>query len=360
MNPLSSFGLLRDPFDTVPPHAPTSAWAGRPSVKKQLIQLSKSWEFQEGPTAHLIWADVGAGKTHALRFLQHLASKPDVGIRALYCDFPNEVKNFGDVTRQLLSQCDERELRESIFQHRSKFPETWLSGAHHHADPDTLNTLWILSQIPVGQQGDTARKWLKCERLGSRELRDLGNPSQSDSGDKATKILLTCAWLLLEYGICKRLAFFLDEYQRISTRSKTVINGVSDGLQRVFDSSLRVSFVLCYSFGDRKDIVFLLSKALLSRVQTEYHLPYLSRSEAMEFIGARIETDSVGNKNALYTADAIGYLIDRAEPSAKGQFTPRNVMMPCKIALQRGRDSDKTYRGPLSKPDVARLLTGDT
>src|SRR2546428_21514 len=66
---LRNFGLARYPFEIIPPGEPTERWADRAQLRADLQSLIGSWSERKGSGVYLLWADLGAGKTHAMRHL---------------------------------------------------------------------------------------------------------------------------------------------------------------------------------------------------------------------------------------------------------------------------------------------------
>ena len=74
---------------------------------KQLNALAANWEHNPKSGLYLMWAGLGAGRTHALRYLQGLteATKPP-GL-AIYCDIPEATGDFKGVYVQAVSRIPE-------------------------------------------------------------------------------------------------------------------------------------------------------------------------------------------------------------------------------------------------------------
>ena len=70
MNNLADFGLATHPFPVVP-DAHVTHWAGRPEVKRLLLDIAQSVRGDDTGLSEfvIVYGDFGAGKTHALKYL---------------------------------------------------------------------------------------------------------------------------------------------------------------------------------------------------------------------------------------------------------------------------------------------------
>jgi hypothetical protein len=354
MRSLDSLGLSRYPFSIVPPPGPTDQWADRKSVRDQLQRLVASWGLREGAAMALLWADFGAGKTHALRYLEALCIGQSPPFLPIYCDLPESAATFKDVYDQLIVRVPEDALCASIVGFRSRHGGAWLSAPSCRGDRDTLQVLWVLSQAGNSAFGSLARSWLRGERLGARNLTQLEVPSSIRTPEDAIRSLVTVCNVLAEGGDFRRVVLLMDEFQRIGTVSRRRIGDINAGLNTAFNSCPRLSIVLSYSFGVPEHIRIMVSPEVRSRVSKELQLPFLTEDEAVEFVKDTLASAAAPGGRVLFDADTVRAVVQMVSALSPDRITPRRLMKACGAILE-GVLLDEEIDLPVA-PTVARRL----
>ena len=72
------FYLREWPFQIVPDDGSSSMWADRSELLEKIDRLIWRWTRSPKSSIHLMWADLGTGKTHTLKYIQNtLKTQPN-------------------------------------------------------------------------------------------------------------------------------------------------------------------------------------------------------------------------------------------------------------------------------------------
>jgi hypothetical protein len=324
---LADLGLSRYPFPIVPPTGPTQVWAGRPKFQEALRNLSAELRFRDDSSIDLVWADLGAGKTHAMRYLSWLLS--EVGALCIYSELPATPQNFMAIYRELVLAVPEQGLAEAIRAYRQRQAgRDWLAGPLLAGDRDTATVLWTLAQFADHEQGQVARRWLRGEKLTRKECSLIDGVQAMRSDQDALRALTTMMRLLTELPERRRVVLMLDEFQRIGTVSRQRGLAISAAIKSLYDSCPnRLSIFLSYSFGDASSIRFLTSPDVLSRVNRQYRLDHLTKFEATRFVSELLRAAASGNAShgEVFAQAAIVDVVSRLDLDCHGAITPRRL-----------------------------------
>src|SRR2546430_893073 len=101
VNEFAHLNLRRWPFDIVPSTEGVGQWIGRPGTGKRLRRLVEGSVRVPSSRIVLMWAAFGSGKTHALRYTEHLADEKG-GPVATYVVVPRGIRSFQDIFRAVI------------------------------------------------------------------------------------------------------------------------------------------------------------------------------------------------------------------------------------------------------------------
>src|SRR5512143_1976034 len=102
---LARLRLREWPFTVVPTHERgETLWADRANARRQLDALVRDWEVNPSSTINLLWADLGAGKTHTLYALEGACRHR--GMRTQYVLLPATVGGFLGLYRSIADSFD--------------------------------------------------------------------------------------------------------------------------------------------------------------------------------------------------------------------------------------------------------------
>jgi len=353
---LADAGLTSYPFGVVPPIGPTSVWADRRQFRAQLEELVASWRNKPTSGIYLLWADFGAGKTHALRYIEGIAASTVPPSVAVYAELPEAAADFKEVYQQIVFAISEDALTRAIFAFRQKYRDQWLAAPILKGDRDTPRAMWMLAQEGSDVQAEAARKWMRAERLYARELAQIDYLTPIRTAQQAVKTLSTICRIMLEPGDIARVVLMLDEFQRIGQVSRRRIADINSGIRTLYNSCpTGLAIVLSYSFGVRENIRFLVTPEVQTCVEREYALPALTREDANTFILDLLKASSIdGEGRNAFTSAGVKQGIDLLVKDVGTHLTPRKVMQAFTVVLD-GALQDGVARFPLSSPAVAGL-----
>src|SRR5688572_28236585 len=103
---LAHIHMPRGPFTVVPSDESAGAWNGRAGAKRKVDRVLRSAERVSAPQLVLVWAEYGAGKTHALRYLRNRAAASE-RIVPIYVATPRGIRSFVDLHRGIIDAAAE-------------------------------------------------------------------------------------------------------------------------------------------------------------------------------------------------------------------------------------------------------------
>lgn len=278
-HPAQRLGFIEWPFRIVSDQRFASVWADRATVKRDLESRLNRLFVVSHSTIQLLWADFGAGKTHALRHLQHLASgRPDRPLYTAYCETPVAVTGFGDLYRQLIKVISDDELR-SLAQHRRAVT---VSGS---ATADTLQAIQLLESGDLASS-QIARAWFGNERSfpHARDLRSYGISGRIESDERAIEVVASIVRLLSARG--SSLLWMIDEYQRTAGLPRAKRDVLGRSLVTLFNECpVGLHLMISSSVAQQAVASALLPPDLSSRATTfpMLALPNMSTDDCERF-----------------------------------------------------------------------------
>ena len=322
---MRDLGYQEDPFSLVPPSAPTSRWIGRPEHKARLDAIAAVWEITPSSSIHLMWAELGAGKTHALRYLQMKVVNSATPGTAVYASMPNAADGFKSVHRRIVEQIPESLMVDAVENLRAAHRSAWLLAPELDGDRDTARVLWHLRQTSNQEAGELGRRWLRGERLYAAETRHLGGVQWHRTDEDAVRSLATIVRLLNISG--HRFVVLLDEFQRIGESNRSNANRVNVGLHSLYNACPNgLGMVLSYSIGDASAMDHLISPELRSRVSDTLNLPSMTVEEATEFAHDLLKSCPTRDGRLLFEPDAVSAAICSVTKKGNRELIPREII----------------------------------
>lgn len=327
MTTIEDVGLTEWPFDLVPPTAASPKWYGRAEFRSELDRVVASWAFRRTSGIYLLWADFGAGKTHALRYIESVCNSNAPPALCVYTELPNGVSDFHGVFEQIVRHIPEHAFRVAVNGLRAKHGSNWLDDPGLRGDRDTPRVLWQLSELPNDEVGELARRWLAGVRVAPKELTRLGGVGALRTSDDALRVLTTIKYMITEYGHYSRLVLLLDEFQRVGQASKARLHDVNAGLHMLYNACPdRLSIFLSYSIGIADAIKHLVSDELMSRVEEQLSLPMMTLAQATEFALDILEQAGTRDSVRVLTPTNVAAVMARLDEDSDHRLTPRRVM----------------------------------
>jgi hypothetical protein len=273
----------------------------------------------------------------------------------VYSDLPDGAEDFKEVYRQIIPAFPEAVLASAIDNFRRLYRETWLDAPILGGDRDTPRVLWIMAQAGSPMQAEVARRWLRGERLYSRESALLENVTAIKSADQAIRVLSTLCRIVVMGGNYTRLVLMLDEFQRIGQVSRKRIAEINAGISSLLNACPEgLAIFLSYSFGVPENIKYFVMPEVLSRVERQFNLPTLTQSEAVEFIQELLAFHALPGGVEPFTNEAVAGCVRSLSTDLKGHLTPRKLMQ-CFTGILDGALAETPGIFPLSTRDARRL-----
>ena len=281
--------ISRWPFRNVPDDQSSKFWAGRPSLKKQIERLIWRWSRSDQSTIHLMWADLGAGKSHTLKHIQgRLLDNRTSGMHPVYSVMPRELRTFLDVYQAILAGLDSNRLAQmSMATVREAGSKENLVRNAFPALPEAVSAL-IALQSSNDNERRTADQWIRGTRgLTKRDLGKIGASRQIKTTDDAVAALSGIMYIVRAAEKSSRFVVMLDEAQRLAQASNRVRQDVNVGLQTWYDSSPNnLTLILSFGSGDEAYVRHMVSPELQRREDHErLRLDLLNPGAIVEFVG---------------------------------------------------------------------------
>jgi hypothetical protein len=338
----SPFGILANPTSA-------KCWAGRPNVLAELNRLRRAFDSRPDSSFHVMWANLGAGKSHALYHLAHLLGDNGPGTNAVcvYIEVPEQIRSFLDLYRRIIVGMP----LERIASFLSGAPSTAVSQPLKQA----LNVL--LHGDAAGQQ--VIRDWISGGRPRINDLRRVASiNSKLDTESAAVDVVCEMIAILGE-ARC-RLVLLLDEYQRVSTLTDRVRESVLSCLRSVFSRSPNhFSAVVAIMSRANQTAMDLVPPELrtLMGLAPPISLPEMDIEEAMEFVAGRLayfrRCDYSGPTTGPFESEAIKYICEYLQGSPDVSVTPRNILHTMGLVFD---EYSSLVTTPISADDVRRVL----
>jgi hypothetical protein len=282
-------GLNRWPFYKTVDYSRAPIWAGRQEVKNLIDRFMWQWVRQDGKYIHLVWGDLGAGKSHVLHYMRHhFLDQPHLGVLPIHAVMPKEFNGFLEVYQAIMSALDLDQIAE-LFSHvyREYGSRKAITKNIFPFIPDAINAL-VQMRSDVEFKKRLAETWLRGIRLTRSQMDVLEiNRSIRDTNDCVAMLsgLINIVAMSKKYN---RVLIMLDECQRTWEVKSAFKVGqkINVGLQTWSDANPNhLTLVLTYKCGQEKDCISLISEDIKSRITyPTISLPLLNSEQALNFV----------------------------------------------------------------------------
>jgi hypothetical protein len=305
-------------FSSVASAESAACWAGRTSVRETLIKLSRSMSRMPGQTLDLMWANLGAGKTHALLHFQQILSTDSPQAFCTYVEMPEQISSFTDLYRRILSSLPLREVAAQVVSSKVNKSEPIYRAANvllnGGADEQQIVTDWITAGNP------TIRDLRRCTGLSARIEDDV------TASDMLTAIVTAFA------SGKRRFVILLDEYQRVGVLRPQPRARTLSSLRTVFSRSpVYFSVILSVHSMLERNAMELIPPELKTLIggRPAIALPSMDKTEALDFILDRFKcfrpADYDGDPHAPFTSNSLKAAIAVADEYSSA-LTPRELL----------------------------------
>ena len=355
---LHDFGLTKDPF-TIAPDGPVENWAGRAELKEDLIDLMLGVRANDiGSTEFLVlYGELGAGKSHALRYLKTRIEN-DVGDFRSLCVYLERPRvsaklNFLELYKYIIAEIGQEQIGKIFGRVESDISKETrrLAEEAGYGEEDDKST-FERRAISLARAND--QKMLQLLKRGASDESNvykylLGGAvcngpeydGKIDSDFMASKVLADFLRTITstigsERPIYESVYIFVDECEILFDAKPTesdpvfsgfreLINGVPYGLGLILSFSAATALIEAY-----------MPQHLLKRMTHDFiEVPMLEDDQAVEFLKEQMSAyrpEDSEYMDTLYpfSREAIEFLVEN-----QTTLTPRNLFMACRRVLER-------------------------
>jgi hypothetical protein len=274
------------PCQNVPIDEPVEVWADRAAALQQTTNLLEYLNSVDKTSLHLMWADLGCGKTHTMGFIRHLCLIKYKNIYPLYTLVPNRVASFLDQYKNIISAFDFDHLAEMTRRIIANNGENYLVSRVLGGSEEFHKVIKAIS-IGSSDSKSIGRRWLSgSTNLSKSELLLIGASKTIKNSDDALAILQGLSRIVIHSQPNTRLLIMVDEFQRLHESSDKISKNVGIGLHTFYNAvPRRLSILLSFACRKKENVDVILSRELKSRADTRsIQLPEMSRDDVHVFI----------------------------------------------------------------------------
>ena len=342
--------LSQWPFPVVPDPCFCTFLAAREELDRDVNSLVQSLARRDNASIHIFWAWFGAGKTHTLHYLSHLArtASQQGGYNALYpvyTEFPKGTRSFVELYRAFIFALDVDDIIDA-FLHASTAP--FASEFQRRAERQSLD-FWVALQILCTgepRQQQVATRWLRADAVPLSTLRQIGIAQRIEGAEQATVVLSLVVEMLNVAARTQgwpgaRVIWLLDEFQRIQGAATRGIEAINAGLHSTFNACpTGLSLVFSFSGTPRASgLPAWFSPELRDRIgrTRPMLMPPLSTGEARLFVKEllahfRVGSTPGGNELFPFTDASCELVVERVKSDVG--LKPRALMQAFGAVLE--------------------------
>lgn len=266
----SPFALTADPMLA-------TFWAGRPNELQHIQRVVRMLTSRADSTLDLVWANFGAGKTHALFHLKHLLRQSSPSTVTVFVEVPEQLRSFIEIYRKVVTSLPWDDLSALLLAPNSQV-----------SDIDLRRALQVIAH---GESTERfiALEWLAAGRPQLRELRVFtGISSRIETDAQATDMLSAIVRALASHRT--RLLILFDELQRFNVVQERYRTAILSCLRSLFSRNpTHFSIVGAATTRSEKTAMSILPQELrtLMGMRPAISLPEMTEDEAYEFVVER-------------------------------------------------------------------------
>lgn len=330
-----------------------ACWAGRQEVLKNLLRLVRTLTNRPDSTLDLIWADLGAGKSHALYHIAHLLTIEGNQFVPLFIEIPEPIRHFTDLYRRIVSALPWPRVAGLIVESRAS-----------SISADLQRSARVIVHGNSAER-DVAKEWLMGGHPHLRELRNYTGISARIENDlQAMEILSDIIQVLARSQI--RLVLLLDEFQRLGVLQERSRSAILSSLRSLFSRNpSHFSVVAAATTKIQKTALDLLPQELrtLLGMRPSVSLPEMSEEEAYDFVIQRFKCFRPSGYNRgpadPIGEDAIQATIEFISRETNARLIPRTILQALSWIFDETSENDRPV--PHDRVhDLLRELSWDT
>ncbi len=323
------------PFQTVPDERFTRIWADRRTVLEDVYQILNYLSRRKPSTINLIWAWFGAGKSHTLKHMVHLCGSKFKLLLPVYTEYPKTVKSFFDLYVYFVSELGVDFICDVGMEILSGENSQDIKKELLSLSSDFVYAIELLEKDEI-----LAKRWIMGEKVPRPTLSKHGIGKRIETSDDAVKAIACIVKMLELSGRCSRVLWMIDEFQRVGTEKKNVLEDINTGLHSVYNACPNsFSIFLSFSVREKRKIFSHLSKELIDRIgiQKIIEIPKMSAQDAFAFVSDVLYEFRAGEDPSIATfypfdEDAVKFIISLIERSS--ELKPRTIMQYFSAVLE--------------------------
>lgn len=274
------------PIETASIEEPVEVWADRVTAHQQITNILEYLNSVDRTTLHLMWADLGCGKTHTMGYIKYLCMTKYKNIYPLYTLVPNRVASFLDQYKHIISAFNFDHIAEMVRAIIAEHGENYLVSRILGGRDEFYQ---IIRSISFGSTDikSIAKRWLNgMTNISRQELRLIGATRTIKNSDDALAVLQGLSRIVIDSFPGRRLLIMIDEFQRLHESSDRISRNIGIGLHTFYNAvPRRLSILLSFAFRTKANVDVILSPELRSRVDTRsVQLPEMSAEDVALFV----------------------------------------------------------------------------
>lgn len=341
----SHIGLTGWPFNRAG-RENADVWVGRPETLRRMKLLLRSASRVPASQLFLMWADLGSGKTHALRHMEWLA-RDHTDLVTIMLTTPRGIGSFFDVYRAAV---DGAIAVGALASAGRDLMDRTISG---HVTNDVERAI-----IAVGtyqeESARIAQAWLRGDRVQRQASKDVGVTSQIRTAPEAIDALGDLIKVLRRRD--RAVLLLVDEVQELADLAANKRDEAVGGLHKVFDKNPDgLTMVLSFTAASQGTMLNLIGGPLADRANDVIPLPAIGREEAIELVTELLQHWSVdpATAPAPFEEVTISAVVDALERDLP-ELSPRSVILAFDAILREAEFDIE--EGQISTIDPAYAL----
>jgi hypothetical protein len=310
------------PFREAASEESAGVWADRTPLKQQVENLS--WRFANINTTslHLLWADLGAGKTHTLLYLKRLCSESDnSNTQCIYVETPKTIKSFINIYTAIFRNMPLEQIVGAYKKCVNEYGKDFVSKLFGSM-PETTSALYCLVTGTTDTR-NLATLWMSNSALLTRhELANVGVGKLIKTTDEAVSVLSGLINLLLAAQMCTSVVIILDDFQHAGETRRNISSDISIGLRKWYNGCPKsLNIILSFASHMADNIKYFIDSELLRVAYSpRLMLPELSHEEAVQFVEdlmSAYRTPGAPVTTFPFSREAVASIIVRLQRTGK-------------------------------------------
>jgi hypothetical protein len=342
--------FVESPFSLTASRETARCWAGRKDALGRLRRIHRSFVTRADSSLDLVWANFGAGKSHALHHLAYLVSteaETAESVLPVFVEMPDQLRRFTDLYERIAKELPAERVAAAVLACKQPLPQDLRRWATAITSGGAL-------------ERSIALQWLYAQRPPLRELRAATGIIQRLDDDTAVCDAISAIVTALA-GSGKRLLVLLDEYQRVALlqpqrRREAILSNIRSVFSR---NSKGFSMILAVASRVEHSAMDMVPHELrtLLGMRPGVSLPEMSEADAMEFVTERFAyfrpAGYSRGKAAPFGIDAIRFILRYIAEKEGTRLIPRTILQALAWVFDSAVPSAEDE---ISTEDVARFL----